>query len=113
MSKSGFSSGFFLGALVGGAIGGVIGAVVATRQGDTQPNRKTTKRSRALNGRDDDDVLLHDDEDTEATRRHLENKIARLNETIDDVRQQLQVVHDYVPNVNGGEPELALDEMGH
>ncbi|MGD1902303.1 MAG: hypothetical protein ACFB9N_08705 [Geitlerinemataceae cyanobacterium] len=91
MSKGGFSGGFLLGALLGGAIGGAIGAAAASRGRDGRkplfPNRET--RDPAI-----------DPADPDATRRELEAKIARLNDTIDDVREQLHFVHKRVPDAD-------------
>lgn len=93
--RDGFSSGFFLGTLVGGVVGGVVGALLAARQlseaSDDQdaPSLKSStlepkpdKRKRLLRA-------PGNDRDMEAARRSLEDKIAQLNEAIDDVRQQL------------------------
>lgn len=101
-----FAGGFFLGAIIGGAIGGVLGAVLATRQlADTEiedengtspslegkPNRKK-RLPRSTNGQMDN---------IEAARRSLEDKIAQLNDAIDDVRQQLGGVHSPHPDDMG------------
>jgi hypothetical protein len=105
-----FAGGFFLGAIVGGIVGGVLGAVLTSRQlTDTEiddengtnasvlegkPNRKK-RLSRSANGQMDN---------IEAARRSLEDKIAQLNDAIDDVRQQLGGVHNPHPGDLGQPP---------
>lgn len=91
MSNGNFSGGFLLGAIVGGAIGGVIGATVASK------SQRGTKRKPKLTGRDRKLDTISDSIDPEVKRRELEAKIAHLNDTIDDVREQLHVVHKSVP----------------
>lgn len=89
-----FASGFLLGAVFGSIVGGTLGAVVAARvlnpqseepllsasQADPHMSQKPKRRSlKTANGQ----------ADMEASRRSLEDKIAQLNDAIDDVRQQL------------------------
>ncbi|MBF2025410.1 MAG: hypothetical protein IGS48_01410 [Oscillatoriales cyanobacterium C42_A2020_001] len=111
--RDGFSSGFLLGTLVGGVVGGVVGALITARQltptteadeAKTVPNpldAKPTKRRRLFQaGREGVDM--------EAARRSLEDKIAQLNDAIDDVRQQLGGVNGEIhDDVN--EPAIAPD----
>lgn len=96
-NRDNFGSGFLLGTLVGGLVGGAIGAIVGSKlseetplpENGTSPDikpRKLRKRQRTS------------EESIETARRSLENKIAQLNEAIDDVRQQLS-------NVNGAAVE--------
>ncbi len=101
--RDGFSSGFLLGTIVGGIVGGVVGALLTAKQFDgenseeaglnaTTLEAKANKRKRVLKASGRSDM--------ETARRSLEDKIAQLNDAIDDVRQQLG-------NVNGttmGEP---------
>jgi gas vesicle protein len=98
--RDGFSSGFLLGTLVGGVVGGVVGALLATRQlenssetdnsvlGAPPLDSKTARRKGLFKP-------ATAQTDMEGARRSLEDKIAQLNDAIDDVRQQLG-------NVNGG-----------
>jgi hypothetical protein len=97
--RDGFSSGFFLGTVVGSLIGGAIGALLATRQlGDAselsganglEPKPfKKRQLFKPADGRADMDTA----------RRSLEDKIAQLNDAIDDVRQQLGGVNGGVLN---------------
>jgi hypothetical protein len=92
--QDGFSGGFLLGTLVGGVVGGVVGALLATKQlenssateepalGATPLESKTAKRKGLFKP-------ASAQTDMEVARRSLEDKIAQLNEAIDDVRQQL------------------------
>ena len=99
--QDGFSGGFLLGTLVGGVVGGVVGALLTAKQftneidsadkganSNTLNAGKSSGKKRAIKpGRDGIEM--------ETARRSLEDKIAQLNEAIDDVRQQLG-------GVNGG-----------
>ncbi|MTJ08518.1 MULTISPECIES: hypothetical protein [unclassified Anabaena] len=94
--QDGFSSGFLLGTLIGGVVGGVLGAVITSRldarliaedeegltdgENDSQIRAARKRQMRAS---------AHENVEIEATRRSLEDKIAQLNATIDDVRKQL------------------------
>ncbi|MDX2244362.1 MAG: hypothetical protein NW224_27120 [Leptolyngbyaceae cyanobacterium bins.302] len=104
--RDGFSGGFVLGTIVGGIVGGVVGALLTARQftaeeeGQEQgtpnkalkPTKPSRKRGSIKPGREGVDM--------EAARRSLEDKIAQLNDAIDDVRQQL-----------GGENENAAETV--
>ncbi len=107
-----FSSGFFWGAVFGGIAGGVVGALLVNKAG-------------IMDGSDDsdgDDVVEPDvslgasrgrplrisatpERNMEVARQSLEDKIASLNDAIDDVRQQLQ-------QVNGGDRSATLNPTG-
>lgn len=89
--RDNFAGGFFLGAIVGGAIGGVVGALLASRAYESgeatddtalNPAPKRHRLLKAPNGT----------VDMEGARRSLEDKIAQLNDAIDDVREQLGTV---------------------
>jgi hypothetical protein len=101
--RDGFSSGFFLGTIVGGLIGGAVGALLATRQlgaeSETEePNSNSS--SRALEAKPVKKRLFKasgaQTVDMETARRSLEDKIAQLNDAIDDVRDQLSGVNGVV-----------------
>jgi len=86
-SNNNFATGFFLGSLVGSVLGGILGATLANRRNDTLEDE-------ILNGNPQNqlknaDLDFRADAEIEAARRRLESKIAQLNETIDDVRDQL------------------------
>ncbi|MEC4819341.1 MAG: hypothetical protein SAK29_39635 [Scytonema sp. PMC 1069.18] len=98
--QDGFGSGFLAGALVGGIFGGLVGALVATTRDseqlteeDPQLTQSSIEARRAAKKRQ---IKAPEQEamEMEAARRSLEDKIAQLNATIDEVRQQLG-------NVNG------------
>ncbi|MEN9214339.1 MAG: hypothetical protein Q6J18_02715 [Gloeomargarita sp. DG02_3_bins_56] len=73
----GFGKGLVVGTLLGGVIGGVLGVIVANRlTGETRP--KPVKSSGGMGN----------------LRQNLEEKISQLNETIDQVRDQLASVNE-------------------
>lgn len=108
--RDGFASGFLAGAIFGGVVGGVVGALIASRQDnqlppdeepklssggkDTKPAKTTAKRRQ---------FQPSEAESIEMARRSLEDKIAQLNETIDEVRQQ-------IGNVNGNSTPTSSDQ---
>lgn len=82
-----FVGGFLLGTVVGGLLGGVVGALAAGRiqsRGKAKPLLSKVDNNLAFGEFDD-----ATEESIEAARLGLEDKIAQLNETIDEVRQQL------------------------
>ncbi|KOP27034.1 hypothetical protein AMR41_06660 [Hapalosiphon sp. MRB220] len=93
--RDGFASGFFFGAIFGSVVGGVLGAVVASRSSSeleaeveeqlspSQTEAKKPLRRRHMKASETDSMEM------ETARRSLEDKIAQLNATIDEVRQQL------------------------
>ncbi|MFM6011277.1 MAG: hypothetical protein ACKO99_11635 [Dolichospermum sp.] len=93
--QDGFGSGFLLGTLIGGVVGGVLGVVITSRLDLTanleadndltvdENNEPVTHKKRRMRASANENLEI------EATRRSLEDKIAQLNATIDDVRQQL------------------------
>jgi hypothetical protein len=106
--RDGFASGFLLGTIVGGVVGGILGTVIASRRdaevieeeteltnGQLGTQKKSAKRRQ---------IIASDNEgmDMEVARRSLEDKIAQLNATIDEVRQQLG-------NVNGSSTQSVKD----
>ncbi len=90
-----FSSGFLLGAVLGGVVGGVLGSILANRieveteeleaSGEAKP-KTTAKRSLRVAPSETFEVSA------ESARKSLEDKIAQLNDAIDDVRDQLRRV---------------------
>jgi hypothetical protein len=102
-----FAGGFFLGAVVGGVLGGILGATLVSRRMlstdsgasgindlDREDRRDRDKnRKRMLGGSSQPDL--------EMTRRGLEDKIAQLNNAIDEARQQL------------ASPRLESEELPH
>ncbi|MBK1989255.1 hypothetical protein A0J48_017210 [Sphaerospermopsis aphanizomenoides BCCUSP55] len=97
--RDGFASGFLLGTIVGGVVGGVLGAVLASRrdgveQEETELNNGSLEAGKMPAKRRQMRSAANEGLEMEAARRSLEDKIAQLNATIDDVRNQLG-------NVNG------------
>lgn len=90
-----FSGGFVLGAIVGGIVGGIIGAAV-TSQRLTEEIEEVGAKPELPNARAKAKRRMRasEEQNIELARRGLEDKIAQLNDAIDDVRQQLG-------NVNG------------
>jgi gas vesicle protein len=92
MSQQGsFLGGFLLGTVVGGVVGGVVGTLAASRLSQSaaklessKPEAKTAKKRQ---------LKAVPEQNIEVARRGLEDKIAQLNEAIDDVRQQLGTVN--------------------
>lgn len=91
--RDNFSGGFLLGTIVGGIVGGVLGALLASGrlseltaseepvngEPEAKPSKPKRQSLKATNGH----------ADMETARRSLEDKIAQLNDAIDDVREQL------------------------
>jgi gas vesicle protein len=92
-NRDGFASGLIAGAAVGGLVGGLLGVLLASRVSNdnhgTEENllpRQDTEKQKATT----------EAEIIEAGRQSLENKIAQLNQAIDDVRQQIGGVNGNV-----------------
>ncbi|MEO1148176.1 MAG: hypothetical protein AAFY26_21560 [Cyanobacteria bacterium J06638_22] len=94
-----FVGGFILGAIAGGMVGGVLGVLAASRL----PRKKLKAQAESLTRRSiksaPDKSAPPSPQNIESARRGLEDKIAQLNEAIDDVRQKLGTVNG---NGNGG-----------
>ena len=100
--RDGFASGFFAGAIFGSVVGGIIGTLAASRRDSeleaeqerqingsaTETQKASISKRRQMRASETEGVAM------EMARRSLEDKIAQLNATIDEVRQQLG-------NVNG------------
>ncbi|TVP68048.1 MAG: hypothetical protein EA343_00210 [Nodularia sp. (in: Bacteria)] len=106
--RDGFASGFLAGTIFGSIVGGIVGAAIVSRQngeltseeaeltnGQTGTKKVSPKR-RQMFASDSDAMEM------ETARRSLEDKIAQLNATIDEVRQQLG-------NVNGSSTQSVND----
>jgi hypothetical protein len=89
MSQGNFFGGFILGTVVGGVVGGVMGVLVSSRLSQTEELEadgiKAEKKKRNLKAPTEQTI--------EGARRGLEDRIAQLNDAIDDVRQQLGTVN--------------------
>ena len=91
-----FFGGFVIGTLFGGIVGGVAGALVASKLSSSE----SADDKGTLSEKNPPKLDLSNEEGIEVARRSLEDKIARLNEAIDDVQHQLEGVE----GVNGGIP---------
>lgn len=99
--RDGFGSGFVAGAVIGGVVGGIVGAIFASRRDNLSSNEEELDmNNRPLRVREVS-AKIHqmpategNNLDMELARRSLEDKIAQLNATIDEVRQQLGNVSD-------------------
>ncbi len=102
MSNQGdrFAGGFLAGTIFGGIVGGIVGTLVANRlNGETEEGaahegnaaKSAQKRFQKIRQR----VLSTPSEDIniEEARQGLEDKIAQLNDAIDQARQQLSRVN--------------------
>lgn len=96
-NRDGFGSGFFLGATLGGFVGGVLGVVLASRITNSESGEPLPE----IPGKSGKSAKLTGD-NIETARLSLEDKIAQLNQAIDDVRQQLG-------NVNGNSSSETYD----
>jgi hypothetical protein len=105
--RDGFTSGFVAGALFGSVVGGIVGAVIASRrepellvEEETELNNSPAATKKVSSKRRQ--IIASENEGMETARRSLEDKIAQLNATIDDVRKHLG-------NVNGGSSQSVND----
>ncbi|HYW22372.1 MAG TPA: hypothetical protein VE956_24295 [Nodularia sp. (in: cyanobacteria)] len=94
--RDGFASGFLAGTIFGSIVGGMVGAVIVSRQNE----QLTVEEAELSNGqagtkkvspkrRQQMFVSENEGMEIETARRSLEDKIAQLNATIDEVRQEL------------------------
>ncbi len=83
-----FLGGFIAGAIFGSIVGGVTGALVANRlnRQEALPSKEGFPKKK-LEGKPGRQVA--NVQNIESARRGLEDKIAQLNDAIDDVREKL------------------------
>lgn len=97
MSQQGnFVGGFLLGTVVGGVVGGIVGVLVTSRlsqPGTSDGESSISKLDNAERRGKKRQLKASTEQNMEVARRGLEDKIAQLNEAIDDVRQQLGTVN--------------------
>ncbi|MBW4516374.1 MAG: hypothetical protein KME11_14280 [Timaviella obliquedivisa GSE-PSE-MK23-08B] len=88
-----FFGGFILGTIVGGVVGGIAGVLVSSRL--SQPEELDADGLKKLDSKANKKRRLKapTEQTMEVARRGLEDKIAQLNDAIDDVRQQLGAVN--------------------
>jgi gas vesicle protein len=82
-----FFGGFVLGTIVGGVVGGIAGVLVSSRLAQEEDGLKK------MEGKANKNLKPPTEQTIEVARRGLEDKIAQLNDAIDDVRQQLGAVN--------------------
>lgn len=93
-----FVGGFLLGTIVGGVVGGIAGVLVSSRlPSDADTDDESREDGEGTPARRS--FQLPTERSIEVARRSLEDKIAQLNDAIDDVREQLSTV-----NTNGSSP---------
>jgi hypothetical protein len=85
-NREGFTGGFIAGAAVGGLVGAVLGAVLSRRAAEALLSEHSDAKARKLRNRKASKLEA---EGMEVARLSLEDKIAQLNQAIDDVRLQL------------------------
>ena len=113
--RDGFTSGFIAGTLVGGLVGGLIGALVASGRvselAEEAEPRRNANLSDANNSKRKRRQLkaASSEQGIEMARRSLEDKIAQLNETIDEVRLTLGQVNGNQPQENIERTSLGED----
>lgn len=88
-----FFGGFILGTVVGGVVGGVVGVLAASRIPKKALQAKANALAQRSNKRSSIKEEMPTPQNIEAARRGLEDKIAQLNDAIDDVRQKLGTVN--------------------
>lgn len=89
---------------MGGVVGGIAGVLVSSRlpsetdeeEGGDEENGKSARRP----------FQLPTERSIEVARRSLEDKIAQLNDAIDDVREQLSTVNNNGSSSNGEKATL-------
>ncbi|KGF72596.1 hypothetical protein DO97_07380 [Neosynechococcus sphagnicola sy1] len=120
--RDNFAGGFLVGTIVGGAIGGVLGVLLASRYvGGSPPVSELRSSSNLPDGRSEKgkkrSLATASQPEIEVARRGLEDKIAQLNDAIDEVRQQLSGVHNSgleprrSPSLEGGGSAIAPEEL--
>jgi outer membrane lipoprotein SlyB len=96
--RDGFAGGFLAGAIFGSVVGGILGATIASRrdnelimeEGEEVVNGSLEGKKPSFKRRQ---MRARENEGMEIARRSLEDKIAQLNATIDDVQNQLGKVN--------------------
>jgi hypothetical protein len=99
MSQNNFFGGFVLGTVVGGVVGGIMGTLVSSRM--SQPEDADGIKKLDAAAKKKRNLKAPTEQTIEVARRGLEDKIAQLNDAIDDVRQQLGAVNG--SGVEGGD----------
>ncbi|MEG3844214.1 hypothetical protein [Microcoleus sp. herbarium14] len=104
-NREGFTGGFIAGAAVGGLVGAVLGVVLSRRAAEALLSDSSDAKARKRSNGKRNQI---EDEGMEVARLSLEDKIAQLNQAIDDVRLQLGDVNGNA-QAPGGEGSIAPD----
>ena len=104
-NREGFTGGFIAGAAVGGLVGAVLGAVLSRRAAEALLSEPSDAKTRKIRQRKASQLEA---EGMEVARLSLEDKIAQLNQAIDDVRLQLGDVNGNA-QAPGGSGSIAQD----
>ncbi|MBE9093742.1 hypothetical protein [Tychonema sp. LEGE 07203] len=104
-NREGFTGGFIAGATIGGLVGAVLGAVLSRRAAEGLLSEPLEAKARKIRQRKASQLEA---EGMEIARLSLEDKIAQLNQTIDDVRLELGDVNGNAP-APGSEGSIAPD----
>ncbi|MEG4030062.1 MULTISPECIES: hypothetical protein [unclassified Microcoleus] len=104
-NREGFTGGFIAGAAVGGLVGAVLGAVLSRRAAEALLSEPSDEKTRKIRQRKASQLEA---DGMEVARLSLEDKIAQLNQAIDDVRLQLGDVNGNTP-APGSEGSIAQD----
>ncbi len=104
-NREGFTGGFIAGAAVGGLVGAVLGAVLSRRAAEAMLSEPSEAKVRKMRQQKASQLEA---EGMEVARLSLEQKIAQLNQAIDDVRLQLGDVNGNSQAL-GGEGSIAQD----
>ena len=104
-NREGFTGGFIAGAAVGGLVGAVLGAVLSRRAAESMLGEPSEAKARKIRQKKASQLEV---EGMEVARLSLEDKIAQLNQAIDDVRLQLGDVNGNAQAL-GGEGSIAKD----
>lgn len=91
-----FLGGFILGTIVGGVVGGITGVLVSSRLSQTEELDAEGIKKIDPKIKKNRNLKAPTEQTIEVARRGLEDKIAQLNDAIDDVRQQLGAVNGSV-----------------
>lgn len=104
-NRDGFAGGFIAGAAVGGLVGAVLGAVLSRRAAEAMLTDPSEAKARKLSNRKGNQLEA---ERIEVARLSLEDKIAQLNQAIDDVRLRVGDVNGNV-QVHNSEGSIPQD----
>lgn len=107
--RDGFASGFFAGAILGSVVGGIVGSLITRRDLELIEGEEPQLTDSLVEAGKKPNILRRrlskaaaENQNMETARLNLEDKIAQLNATIDEVRKQLGNVDS---NISGSTSE--------